>query len=130
MTDFTTNQVMQITAEGNYSISYTVGSDYNMDMLWLDTNLYQGSKVEVDVTGVTITSADGTSKSYTVDNGGLKTPGSLWGYRDSSNYNNYAATIVNQYLHILPMDIAIIMKNTQSMVSMIQIRSICLIRHR
>ena len=99
MTDFTTNQVMQITAEGNYSISYTVGSDYNMDMLWLDTNLYQGSKVEVDVTGVTITSADGTSKSYTVDNGGLKTPGSLWGYRDSSNYNNYAATIVNQYLH-------------------------------
>ena len=25
MTDFTTNQVMQITAEGNYSISYTVG---------------------------------------------------------------------------------------------------------
>lgn len=99
MTDFTTNQVMQITAEGNYSISYTVGSDYNMDMLWLDTNLYQGSKVEVDVTGVTITSADGTSKSYTVDNGGLKTPGSLWGYRDSSNYNNYAATIVNHYLH-------------------------------
>ncbi|MCI5641377.1 MAG: leucine-rich repeat protein [Lachnospiraceae bacterium] len=99
MTDFTTNQVMQITEEGNYSISYTVGSDYNMDMLWLDTNLYQGSLVEVDVTGVTITSADGTSKSYTVDNGGLKAPGSLWGYRDSSNYNNYAATIVNQYLH-------------------------------
>ena len=98
-TDFSTNKVMQITGTGNYSISYTIGSDYDMSMLWLDTNLYADSKMEVTVTGVTVKSTDGTvSESYTLANQGLKEPGSLWGYRDSDTSENYAATVLNPYL--------------------------------
>lgn len=70
-----------------------------MKMIWLDTNLYSGSKMKVDVTGMTITSADGTQKNeYSFSNGKLLHPGSLWGYRDSDEEKNYAATILNPYL--------------------------------
>ena len=97
--DFTTTDVMQITKEGDYTISYTTALDDGMKMIWLDTNLYSGSKMKVDVTGMTITSADGTQKNeYSFSNGKLLHPGSLWGYRDSDEEKNYAATILNPYL--------------------------------
>ena len=59
--DFTTTDVMQITKEGDYTISYTTALDDGMKMIWLDTNLYSGSKMKVDVTGMTITSVFGIS---------------------------------------------------------------------
>lgn len=97
--DFTTTDVMQITKEGDYTISYTTALDDGMKMIWLDTNLYMGSKMKVDVTGMTITSADGTQKNeYSLSNGKLLYPGSLWGYRDANEGKNYAATILNPYL--------------------------------
>lgn len=98
-TDFSTEQVMQIKGEGEYSASYTIATNYDMGLLWLDTNLYKGSKMEVDVTGVTITAPDkSVQKQYTLNNGRLRQPGSLWGYRNTNDQDNYAATIMNQYL--------------------------------
>lgn len=33
---------MQIKGEGEYSASYTIATNYDMGLLWLDTNLYKG----------------------------------------------------------------------------------------
>lgn len=44
--DFTTTDVMQITKEGDYTISYTTALDDGMKMIWLDTNLYSGKQDE------------------------------------------------------------------------------------
>ncbi len=68
-TDFDTDQVMQVKGEGEYSASYTIATNSDIGLLWLDTNLYKGSRMEVDVTGVTITTPDGAyQKLYTLDN--------------------------------------------------------------
>lgn len=97
--DFSTNQVMQVTGVGDYSIGYTAGRDGDLQMLWLDTNLYAGSRMQVDVTKVHLISADGSENTdYTVDNGGLMQPGSMWGYRNINKYENYAATVKNPYI--------------------------------
>ena len=97
--NITTSHAMQVTGEGNYEISYTTADDDGMQMLWLDTNLYKGSNMKVDVTGVSVTSADGTkTDTYNISNGKMIKPGSMWGYRDSDDIKNYAATILNPYL--------------------------------
>ena len=97
--DFSTNKVKKITGIGDYSISYTAATKGNLHMLWLDTNLYSGSRMQIDVTKVRLTSADGNEeKEYTVDNGGLQQPGSIWGYRDTRKTKNYAATVKNPYM--------------------------------
>ena len=68
-------------------------------MLWLDTNLYSGSWLQLDVTRVRLTSEDGSEeKEYTVANNGLQEPGSIWGYRDAWDIKNYAATVKNPYM--------------------------------
>lgn len=55
--------------------------------------------MKVDVTGVSVTSADGTkTDTYNISNGKMIKPGSMWGYRDSDDIKNYAATILNPYL--------------------------------
>ena len=80
-------------------MKYTTADDDGMQMLWLDTNLYKGSNMKVDVTGVSVTSADGTkTDTYNISNGKMIKPGSMWGYRDSDDIKNYAATILNPYL--------------------------------
>ena len=98
-TDFSTTQVMQITHKGSYSISYTIGQNGSMKMLWLDSNLYKGSKLQIDVTGVCVTTADNSKMHYyTLENGQLREPGSLWGFRDSNKDKQYAATVKNPFL--------------------------------
>lgn len=70
-----------------------------MGMLWLDTNLYQGSQLQLDVTKIKIKDMNNTVLyTYSLDDGTLKRPGSLWGFRDAGPFNNYAANILNPYL--------------------------------
>lgn len=98
-TDFSTNKVKKLTGIGDYSISYTAAETGDLHMLWLDTNLYSGSRLQLDVTKVHLTSEDGSEETeYTVANNGLQEPGSIWGYRDAWNIKNYAATVKNPYM--------------------------------
>lgn len=98
-TDFSTNKVKKLTGIGDYSISYTAAETGDLHMLWLDTNLYSGSWLQLDVTRVRLTSEDGSEeKEYTVANNGLQEPGSIWGYRDAWDIKNYAATVKNPYM--------------------------------
>ncbi|WP_455057577.1 leucine-rich repeat protein [Jutongia sp.] len=98
-TDFSTNKVKKLTGIGDYSISYTAAETGDLHMLWLDTNLYSGSRLQLDVTRVRLTSEDGSEETeYTVANNGLQEPGSIWGYRDAWDIKNYAATVKNPYM--------------------------------
>lgn len=98
-TDFSTNKVKKLTGIGDYSISYTAAETGDLHMLWLDTNLYSGSWLQLDVTRVRLTSEDGSEETeYTVANNGLQEPGSIWGYRDAWDIKNYAATVKNPYM--------------------------------
>lgn len=99
MVDFTSTKLKQITGKGDYTISYTTAATKKLGMLWLDTNLYLGSKLQVDVTRISISDpGQNCEKTFSMEDNTLQKPGSLWGFRDCNKEFNYAAMIVNPYM--------------------------------